>query len=54
MATIMTVQPQVMPSICGSVRRNPKLTPEASSMVLLGPGVIDITSAKVMAAESAA
>ncbi|GLU35685.1 hypothetical protein Busp01_55270 [Trinickia caryophylli] len=30
------------------------MTPDASSIVLLGPGVIDITSAKVIAAETTA
>ncbi|GAA0830161.1 hypothetical protein GCM10009080_05930 [Cupriavidus pauculus] len=38
--------PTQMPNRCGTVRRNPKFTPEASSMVLFGPGVIDDTSTK--------
>ena len=43
-----------MPTICGSVRRKPKLAPDDSSIVLFGPGVIDITSANVSAAGSTA
>src|SRR5690606_37129941 len=39
------------PSACGTVRRRPKLAPDAISIILFGPGVIDETSAK---AESAA
>src|ERR1700731_487137 len=35
--------PTLMPSICGIVRRNPNVAPDAVSMTLLGPGVIDIT-----------
>ena len=37
--------PTEMPSICGTVRQKPKLTPDASSMKLLGPGVIEVTKA---------
>ena len=48
------MQPTVIPIMCGTVRRKPKLTPEASSIVLFGPGVIDITSANVIAAKNAA
>jgi hypothetical protein len=40
--------------MCGIVRRKPKFTPDANSIVLFGPGVIDITKANVVAAESAA
>ena len=35
------------------VRRKPKLTPDASSIVLFGPGVIDVTSANSMPAGNA-
>ena len=42
--------PALMPSTCGTVRFRPKLTPEASSIVLLGPGVIVVTSANSAAA----
>jgi hypothetical protein len=42
----MKIMPTQMPNRCGTVRRNPKFTPEASSMVLFGPGVIDDTSTK--------
>ena len=38
-------KPTEMPSICGTVRQKPKFTPEASSMKLLGPGVIEVTKA---------
>jgi hypothetical protein len=37
------MKPQTMPRMCGSVPRKPNLAPEAVSMTLLGPGVIDIT-----------
>jgi len=43
-----------MPSICGNVRRKPKLMPEDSSMVLFGPGVTDVTSANKRAGSRAA
>ncbi|MNP66907.1 hypothetical protein D3C76_1626750 [compost metagenome] len=33
--------------MCGSVRRTPKFTPEASSIMLLGPGVIEVTKANI-------
>lgn len=35
----------LMPSMCGTVLTMPKLTPEASSMRLFGPGVIEVTKA---------
>ncbi|MNU05283.1 hypothetical protein D3C72_2500210 [compost metagenome] len=41
-----------MPSACGMVRRTPKFTPDASSMVLLGPGVMEETKANSMKAVS--
>ncbi|MNH27651.1 hypothetical protein D3C79_877730 [compost metagenome] len=31
--------------MCGIVRLKPKFTPEASNMVLFGPGVIEVTRA---------
>src|SRR5690242_11456542 len=34
-----------MPSMCGIVRLKPKFTPDASNMVLFGPGVIEVTRA---------
>ncbi|GHF00213.1 hypothetical protein GCM10016455_21400 [Aliiroseovarius zhejiangensis] len=40
-----------MPSMCGIVRWNPKLAPEAISIRLFGPGVIDETKAKATKAE---
>ena len=39
-------KPALMPSMCGTVRRKPKLAPDAVSRMLLGPGVIDVTIAK--------
>jgi hypothetical protein len=42
-ATVCAVKPTLTPVRCGSVRRIPKRAPEASSMMLFGPGVIDIT-----------
>ncbi|MNU11550.1 hypothetical protein D3C72_2594990 [compost metagenome] len=41
----MTMKPTLMPKACGIERRTPKFTPEASNMVLLGPGVIEDTKA---------
>ncbi|GLR23359.1 hypothetical protein GCM10007920_31500 [Ciceribacter naphthalenivorans] len=43
-----------MPSICGIVRRKPKFTPEANSIILFGPGVIEVAKAKVISAVSVA
>ena len=43
-----------MPAICGMVRRMPKFTPEVASMMLFGPGVIELTSAKENSAASIA
>src|SRR4029453_3890732 len=42
----ISAKPMLMPSTCGTVRAKPKFAPEARTMVLLGPGVIDDTSAK--------
>src|SRR6266702_8013752 len=44
-APIMKAKPIVMPATCGNVRRKPKVSPEDSSMTLLGPGVKNITAA---------
>jgi hypothetical protein len=33
--------------MCGIVRRQPKATPDAASIKLFGPGVIDETKAKL-------
>jgi hypothetical protein len=42
-----------IPTMCGSVRRKPKLAPEAVNITLLGPGVIAMTNEYVArAAES--
>ena len=35
----------LMPSMCGTVLPRPKFTPDASSMKLFGPGVIEVTKA---------
>jgi len=43
-------KPAPMPSICGIVRRKPKFTPEANSIILFGPGVIEVAKAKVTSA----
>src|SRR5690606_27748126 len=40
------MKPRLMPSMCGTLRRTPKFTPEASSIMLLGPGVTEVTKAK--------
>jgi len=42
MATIAP-KPRLIPAICGSVRRMPKFTPEASTIILFGPGVTEVT-----------
>src|SRR5690606_14749345 len=47
---IMKAKPSEMPSICGMLRRKPKLRPEASTMALLGPGVMAITKANTTSA----
>ena len=38
--------PKLIPSICGTVRRKPKFAPLASSIMLFGPGVTEVTKAK--------
>ena len=40
-----------MPSIWGTVRRTPKFSPEASSIMLFGPGVIEVAKPNMAAAE---
>lgn len=39
-----------MPNIWGIVRLNPKLTPEANNIKLFGPGVTEVTKAKMKSA----
>src|ERR1700682_3577446 len=51
-APTMKANPIVMPAICGSVRRKPKFRPDASSMMLFGPGVKNITVANITKAIS--
>src|ERR1700681_1081056 len=48
----MKANPIVMPAICGTVRRKPKCRPDASSMMLCGPGVKNITVANMTKAIS--
>ena len=38
--------------MCGKVRRKPKFTPEMSNIVLLGPGVMLLTKAKMRKAHN--
>ncbi len=45
-------KPTLIPSMCGRVRLKPKFTPEASSIMLLGPGVMEVTNAKSVNARS--
>src|ERR1700719_2904376 len=42
--------PSSMPAICGRVRRTPKFTPDTASMMLLGPGVTEVTKPKGISA----
>src|ERR1700757_100309 len=39
-----TLKPAQTPRICGTVRRKPNVAPEAVSMTLFGPGVMDMTN----------
>ena len=41
---LISSKPVLMPTICGTVRRTPKFTPEMASMMLFGPGVIELTN----------
>ena len=40
-----TGNPTATPIICGIVRLKPKLTPDAATIKLFGPGVMDMTAA---------
>jgi hypothetical protein len=40
--------PTEIPSMWGMLRRTPKFIPDASSIRLFGPGVIEVTKAKTM------
>ena len=44
-AITITMKPELMPMMCGIERRKPKFTPEASIMMLFGPGVTEVTKA---------
>src|SRR3569833_1827519 len=44
-ARVAPIRPVKMPAICGKVARTPKFTPAAASMMLLGPGVIELMKA---------
>ena len=44
--TTMPACPMVMPAMCGRVRRTPKFAPDASSIMLFGPGVKIATRTK--------
>src|SRR3989338_6133023 len=46
------MNPRLMPSICGRLRRRPKFSPDASSIMLFGPGVTEVTKAKAIKATS--
>jgi hypothetical protein len=46
------VKPKTTPSMCGKVLRIPKFAPEASSIKLLGPGVMEDTKQKITSPES--
>ncbi len=45
------MKPAPTPSMCGIVRTNPKFTPDAISIRLFGPGVIEDTNAKAASAK---
>jgi len=44
------MNPMPTPNICGVVRKNPKLAPEAISIRLFGPGVMELTKQKLASA----
>ena len=44
---IIVANPNAMPAMCGTVRRQPKAAPEAMTIRLFGPGVIEATTAKL-------
>ena len=39
------MKPVVTPTMCGRLARRPKFAPDAMSIVLLGPGVIEAAKA---------
>src|SRR5215470_10530176 len=43
-ASSTALNPKQTPRMCGTVRLNPKLAPDAVNMTLLGPGVMDMTN----------
>ena len=43
----MKVKPRFTPSRCGTLRRKPKFRPDEASITLLGPGVMELTSANM-------
>ena len=45
------LNPILIPSMWGKVLRKPKLVPEAISIILFGPGVIEATNAKIKSAK---
>ncbi|MCY1309898.1 hypothetical protein D9M70_600390 [compost metagenome] len=47
-ARTITVKPMVTPSMCARVLLKPKFTPDASSIVLFGPGVMAPTKANTI------
>ncbi len=42
----MREKPSAIPSMCRSVPHQPKAAPDAMTMKLFGPGVIEVTKAK--------
>jgi len=49
-SAIISVKPSDTPSICGTVRRIPKLIPDVINIKLFGPGVIEDTKANTASA----
>jgi Lrp/AsnC family transcriptional regulator, leucine-responsive regulatory protein len=49
-SAIISMKPSDTPSMCGTVRRIPKLIPDVINIRLFGPGVIDETKAKTASA----
>lgn len=49
---IIKVKPMTTPAAWGSVLRTPKFAPAASSIRLLGPGVMEVTKQKTKSPES--
>jgi hypothetical protein len=52
MAATITPRPTLIPRMCSTVRRKPKFAPEASSIMLLGPGVPAVAKANRTKASS--